>query len=247
MKRIVTGFLGALLSALIIFASALTANCASEVGFSSSGASERVGRLISIDMSASSSGSLAAAVFHISYDPEVLEYRRCKSDNKVEVKAQRGSLCVSWLCDGGNSDGVIFTLCFKAAAEGDARFSYTVEDSVDFTPEPVSVGSCTAGAVRVTGGSRSSAQDSSSRVKETAPTTGSPMASAAKSQTEPESVEPTQRKSGGLINEAGEDVGGKRVLTVIFAGAGLMLAAATVVIVVRILRRKKKPKDNDTA
>lgn len=111
-------------------------------------------RSVAIDISAEGNGSLASAVFEISFDSKLLKFKKVSHDSDVlvEEKSDGDSVKICFLCKNGKqlgSNPVLFTVNFVSLDYGSCEIGLSVDGCADTNAEFVKVRSCTTGRVDV--------------------------------------------------------------------------------------------------
>lgn len=231
----------------LLFCLAPTAFAAT-ASFSSDAVTAQEGRLLAVPVRVRTDAPLAAASFTFSYNASVLEFRECTSGDTVVCCDERGTVRVSWLCEGGVSGGgEVFALHFKAVSAGGADLSFTVSDCVDWNADAVSAGACTAGAVEVTG--RSAAEKATAATKAPKASTAPPTYAPSDAEAARSAASTVASTNGGktldFVNTA-DEADGKRLYAPFVIASGSVIAAAFIVfLTVRLFQKKKTTGKNE--
>lgn len=224
----------------------------SGVSFTMSDANIREDRLFDLTVSAQTDRPLSAALFAISFDKSLAEFRGVTAEKpfKTAFYDTGDEIRVSVLsADGVVSDGktALFSLKFKSLQTGSFTVDYTVSECVDDHAAYMPVAACTSGSVTITGNSTvrsaasSKAAGSSSESSKSSKTSAASAKSKPKatSAAEPSAEEPTWKSLGMLSDISRRDITmpNERVAQ-IFALCGAIAIAA--LICFQLWRRKRK-------
>lgn len=227
----------------------------SGVSFTMSDADIREDRLFDLTVYAQTDIPLSAALFSISYDQSLAEFRGVTAEKpfKTAFYDTGNEIRVSVLsADGVASDGnaALFSLKFKSLQAGSFSVDYTVSECVDHHAAYMPVGACTSGSVTITGDSAAQSTASSYVADSGAKNAKSNKTSGASAKSKPKSTaaadhtaekEPTWKSLGTLSDVSRRDTTMpiERVAQ-IFALCGAVAVAA--LICFQLWRRKRPGK-----
>ena len=247
MKRVTALFL---CLTLLLFIPVVRAE--SGVSFTMSDANIREDRLFDLTVSAQTDRPLSAALFAVSYDKSLAEFRSVTAEKpfKTAFYDTGDEIRVSVLsADGVVSDGktALFSLKFKSLRAGSFTVDYTVSECVDDHAAYIPVAACTSGSVTITGNSSAQNAASSKTAGSSSKSSKSSQTSAASAKSKPKATsaaeqtaeEPTWKQLGVLSDiTAREGAMPIERVAQIFALCGAVAVAA--LICFQLWRRKRK-------
>ena len=254
MKRIIV-----VLAALaLLLPSAFVSVAAGTVSFEAESISCANNRLAEVAFTAHGSGKLCAALFTVTFDSSVLEFREAKAakGSRVEINPAGESVKISYLCSDGidlSGQAELFTLTFKSCSEGVSEIAYSVFDCVDSQVESMSIGSCVSGSVTVTpnAGPQSGAENKTgSSASKSSSAAASSKSSKKKKRTSSSGIQETTEESitdlGNINHVIQADF--DKITPMIVLCLSIVIAAAFICfIVLRLKSIKKNDKSDDNA
>lgn len=252
---------------LFIISISINAYSAAEiVNFSLQSAEAKKNRIVTLEFNCDNSNKLAAGIFEFTYDKSILEFKGAETDDGIKVKYNETDNNIKLVYHNQSEtsvgSGVIFKLKFKTLDYGKSDISFKASQCVDFAPNDISVGKCSAGTISVdpnavdtdgSSGSKTSAAASSkekskneknSKNKSKDKSKSSKNGGSGDDEDESEDSEKASLENLGELNDIEENPGNNALLYFILIGTGVLVLTLTAIKIFKKISAKKINKTN---